>query len=393
MRLGRKVLVSPARIAEGLPRKGGKSKGGETTRLTVLEGEDGEEDDVIVEILDEVPEAETNVRGLEAPGAWHTGVPTDGPLIRLHNVTAVASPGSTLTKSYRALAELPFGDGRHHDDGKDVPAWAASGHIENDSSSSVGNGYPPRIPMASRLQPVIVKRTVPRQLLLAADDIASARRTLRRLTFHADLDLDLSGVVAEVTSAVSRAGDLRLEAHSIERVRSNLARAGMLGTAVGVPEVVSCPELGPLARCGLLVTTALRGVDVSDAYVMEHAAARGEKERTRFVDGVFAVFGQMCLADGYFPSNPMPDNLLYMYSGQVGECTGMSVTRIPGRGAEPISTVFFMSVGARRRSSACGEDRAVVLRSAVSPRSFHGHPCLQPMLAPADFATPHLPHT
>ena len=250
-----------------------------------------------------------------------------GPLVRFHNVTTVASRGSTLTKSYRALAELPYGDGTP-DAGpsffssrlRSVPAWAAADPEDEEMGSPPPPPPPPAPPLAlqpSALQPVVIKRTIPRQHRLAEDDIASARKVLRRLTFNAEIDLDLSGVLSEVAAAVARAGDLRSEAERIERVRSNLARAGMLGSAVGVPEVVSCPELGPLARKGILVTTALRGVDVSDTYVMQHAAPGGEKERSRFVDVVFKAFAQMCLADGCFPSNPMPENLLYMYSGQV----------------------------------------------------------------------------
>lgn len=252
------------------------------------------------------------------------------PLVRFHNVTTVASRGSTLTKSYRALAELPYGDGTP-DGGssffssrpRSIPAWAAADPEDEEVGTPLPLPLPPLPPpplvlQPSSLQPVVIKRTIPRQLRLAKDDIASARKVLRRLTFNAEIDLDFSGVLSEVAAAVARAGDLRSEAERIEKVRSNLARAGMLGSAVGVPEVVSCPELGPLARKGLLVTTALRGVDVSDTYVMQHAAPGGEKERGRFVDVVFKAFAQMCLADGCFPSNPMPENLLYMYSGQVG---------------------------------------------------------------------------
>lgn len=249
-----------------------------------------------------------------------------GPLVRFHNVTTVASRGSTLTKSYRALAELPYGDGTP-DGGssffssnlRSVPAWAAADPEEEevDSLPLPPPPPPPLVLQPSALQPVVIKRTIPRQHRLAEADIASARKVLRRLTFNAEIDLDLSGVLSEIAAAVARAGDLRSEAERIEKVRSNLARAGMLGSMVGVPEVVSCPELGSLARKGILVTTALRGVDVSDTYVMQHAAPVGEKERSRFVDVVFKAFAQMCLADGCFPSNPMPENLLYMYSGQV----------------------------------------------------------------------------
>lgn len=303
--------------------------------LEVLEGDAEQDDGVIVEVLEEV----TSVDSADEEDAHKSGaqqelpsaVPAEGPLIRFHNVTAVASRGSTLTKSYRALAELPYGDGRSSGDNgsskwKSVSAWAASDPVDEMDIETTEGGVTrqwrlQRTPQSSRqppvLQPVVVKRNLPRQLLLAADDVAAARKILRRMTFKAEVDLDLSGVVADVAAAVARARDLRSEAESIEKVRSNLARAGMLGSAVGVPEVVSCPELGPLARRGILVTTALRGVDVSDAYVMEHAVARGEKERNRFVDSVFAAFGQMCLADGCFPSNPMPENLLYMYGGQV----------------------------------------------------------------------------
>ncbi|CAM9886623.1 unnamed protein product, partial [Hapterophycus canaliculatus] len=272
-------------------------------------------------------------------------LPAKGPLVRFHNVTAIASPGSTLTKSYRALAELPYGDGQSgpKEDlyllfpAKPSSAQAAAaaaadrdyreaepGAQQKERSPSVANRKNAR----RQLQPVVIKRNVRRQLRLAEEDVAEARKVLRRLTFESDIDLDTSGVLAEVAAAVARTGDLREEADSIEKVRSNLARAGLLGSAVGVPEVLSCPELGPLARAGILVTTALRGVDVSDAYVMRHAAPRGETERHRFVEGVFAAFGQMCLGDGCFPSNPMPDNLLYMYSGQVGLTDLSSVSQL-----------------------------------------------------------------
>lgn len=269
---------------------------------------------------------------VEAPRA----IAKKGPcLVRFHNVTTIASRGSTLTKSYRALVELPYGDGHsapkndHSSLSKSASAWAApdvhSEVVGADSSllptttTATTPSMPPPARQPPKLQPVVIKRTIRRQILLAEDDIASARKVLRRLVFNAELDLDLSGVLAEVAAAVARTSDLRSEAANIEKLRSNLARAGMLGSAVGVPEVVKCPEVGPLARQGLLVTTALRGVDVSDKYVMQHAAARGEKERRRFVDVVFKAFAQMCLEDGCFPSNPMPENLLYMYSGQVRE--------------------------------------------------------------------------
>lgn len=269
------------------------------------------------------PSSSPSARKKETPKPARAHAKGGGPLVRFHNVTTVASRGSTLTKSYRALAELPYGDGSPDGGGssffsklRSVPAWAAADPGDEDGDSPL----PPPPPLAlqpSALQPVVIKRTIPRQLRLAKDDVASARKVLRRLTFDSEIDLDLAGVLSEVATAVARAGDLRSEAERIEKVRSNLARAGMLGSAVGVPEVVSCPELGPLARKGALVTTALRGVDVSDTYVMQHAAPGGEKERGRFVDVVFKAFAQMCLADGCFPSNPMPENLLYMYSGQV----------------------------------------------------------------------------
>lgn len=311
----------------------------EARLLEILDGDHEQEDGVVVEVLDETsapdgreeegvhqqdgPSQQQQQGEEEAPGV----VPADGPLVRFHNVTAVASRGSTLTKSYHALAELPYGDGRSDADDaaaataafnrKRLAAWAAPDPVDDlkvDAAAAEAT-LQTRAPPA--LLPVVVKRNVARQLLLAEDDIAAARKVLRRMTFKAEVDLDLSGVVAEVAAAVARAGDLRSEAESIESVRSNLAQAGMLGSAVGVPEVVSCAELGALARPGVLVTTALRGVDVSDTYVMEHAAPQGGKERARFVDGVFTAFGQMCLADGCFPSNPTPENLLYMYSGQV----------------------------------------------------------------------------
>lgn len=262
-------------------------------------------------------------------------LPAKGPLVRFHNVTAIPSRGSTLTKSYRALAELPYGDGQSgpKDDlyllfpakPSSSQSWAADyREAGSDAQQQQNQQQQAEEPSARKkarrqLQPVVIKRNIRRQLRLAEEDVAEARKVLRKLTFESDIDLDTSGVLAEVAAAVARAGDLREEAGSIERVRSNLARAGMLGSAVGVPEVLTCPELGSLARGGVLVTTALRGVDVSDAYVMQHAAPRGESERDRFVEGVFAAFGQMCLGDGCFPSNPMPDNLLYMYSGQVRE--------------------------------------------------------------------------
>lgn len=318
-------------------------------------GEDVEhEGGAIVELMDKTTDA-TESEEVVAPidlqddvpvtsnGVGSTTVPTESPLILFRNVTAIASRGSTLTKSYRALAEFPFGDG---DEGstpdEDVkPKRAPASYAlepedelagDTDKASTILATMPARQPPA--LQPVVIKRNLPRQLMLAADDIATARKSLRRITFKAKIDLHLSGVVSEVEAAVARAGDLRCEAESIEKVRRNLKRAGMLGSTVGVPEVVSCPELGPLARPGILVTTALRGVEISDAYVMGHAAEPGEKERIRFVDNVFAAFGQMCLADGCFLSNPMPDNLLYMYSGQVrkieaGFCEKMLVETRP----------------------------------------------------------------
>lgn len=287
------------------------------------------------ETVDENTESTKDAQGespqQETHGSWNAeveaavgAVPTEGPLVRFHNVTAIPSRGSTLTKSYRALAELPYGDGRSSADDaartKSAPAWAAPD--PDIKSLPEASGVSVATPVSATrqpivLEPVVIKRNLGRQLVLADDDVTAARKVLRRMAFQAEIDLDLSGVLSEVAAAVARAKDLRHEAESIDRVRQNLKRAGMLGSAVGVPEVLSCPELGPLARRGIVVTTALRGVDVSDVYLMEHAAARGGKERDRFVDGVFAIFGQMCLVDGFFPSNPMPENLLYMYSGQV----------------------------------------------------------------------------
>ncbi len=270
-------------------------------------------------------------QGLRSPPLLEYGAATERsqkpakgpPLVLFHNVTTIASRGSTLSKSYTALAEFPQGDLHGSPSSsssssyfsavrKSVPAWAAA-----DPGDEPAPAPEPPAGRPAALQPVVIKRAVRRQLRLAGEDVATARRVLRRLTFNAEVDLDLSGVLAEVAAAVSRAGDLRSEAESILRVRRNLARAGMLGSAVGVPEVVSVPELGHLAREGVLVTTALRGVDVSNTYVMQHAAPGGERERARFVDVVFKAFAHMCLADGCFPSNPMPENLLYMYSGQV----------------------------------------------------------------------------
>lgn len=347
------MLTAPARSAKSSKKRTLRRAGGRRGRdakkidaeaavvvfepLEVLEGAHEQEDGAVVEVLEAVTvddgesaagngsqqqqEEGEEEEQEEASGAGISAVPAEGPLIRFHNVTAIASRGSTLSKLYRAMAELPYGDGRGSPDGdnaskwRGLPAWVSRDpDDERDLNPGVAQSVRPPPPP---LQPVVIKRNIRRQLLLAEDDIAAAREVMRRMIFNARIDLDMSGVMAEVADAVARAGDLRCEAESIEKVRSNLARAGLLGSTVGVPEVVSCPELGSLARRGILVTTALRGVDVSDAYVMEHAAASGDKERHRFVDRVFTTFGQMCLADGCFPSNPMPDNLLYMYSGQV----------------------------------------------------------------------------
>lgn len=356
VRVGGAVLTAPARSAKSSKKRPLQRAGGRRGRsakktdaeaaaavvvvepLEVLEGGHEQEDGSVVEVLEAVTvdygesatrsgsqQQQEEEEQEEASGVPRSAVPAQGLLIRFHNVTAIASRGSTLSKSYRALAELPYGDGRGSPDGdnaskwRSLPAWASRDpDDERDLNPGVAQSPPPSVrPPPLPLQPVVIKMNLPRQILLAEDDIAAAREVMRRMIFNARIDLDMSGVMSEVADAVARAGDLRCEAESIEKVRSNLARAGLLGSTVGVPEVVSCPELGSLARRGILVTTALRGVDVSDAYVMEHAAASGDKERHRFVDRVFATFGQMCLADGCFPSNPMPDNLLYMYSGQV----------------------------------------------------------------------------
>ncbi|CAN0388117.1 unnamed protein product, partial [Ectocarpus fasciculatus] len=221
---------------------------------------------------------------------------------------------------------------------------------------------------AATLQPVVIKRNVRRQLMLAEDDLAAARKVLRRLTFRAEIDLDMSGVLAAVAAAVSRARDLRTEARSIEKVRSNLFKAGMLGSVVGVPEVLSCPELGALARKGILVTTALRGVDVSDSYVMQHAAPGGEKERSRFLDGVFKAFGQMCLADGCFPSNPLPENLLYMYSGQVGLTDLSSVTQLAESQRRALCRLYH-TLADLRREDAANPSEAAELKARAAMES------------------------
>ncbi|CAN0386229.1 unnamed protein product, partial [Ectocarpus fasciculatus] len=53
------------------------------------------------------------------------GIPAEGPLVRFHNVTTIASRGSTLTRSYRALAELPYGDGQVDPEGDSFSLWYA----------------------------------------------------------------------------------------------------------------------------------------------------------------------------------------------------------------------------------------------------------------------------
>lgn len=313
--------------------KGSKSEELVHVVVEVMEEDVEHEDGAIVELMDRTTDAFESEEGV-APidlqedvsavsnVVGSTTVPTERPLILFRNVTAIASRGSTLTKSYRALAEFPFGDGDEgstpdeDEKSKRAPASYAP-ELEDELAGDTDKADTILATIPATLRPVVVKRNLPRQLLLAEDDIAAARRSLRRITFKTKIDFHLSGVVSEVEAAVARARDLRCEAESIEKVRRNLKRAGMLGSTVGVPEVVSCPELGPLARSGILVTTALRGVEISDTYVMGHAAEPREKERSRFVDNVFAAFGQMCLVDGCFLSNPMPDNLVYMYSGQV----------------------------------------------------------------------------
>lgn len=249
-----------------------------------------------------------------------TSISSQAPLIRLHNVAVLPSAGSTLTVSYSALAEHSRGDGCDENASEDIPGRNIPANPVSDAGSpaidSCSSLLSSSLPSGS-LRSVIIKRNSPRQLLLAADDLRAARRALRHMTFYAGIDLDLSGVLADIAGAVARTGDLRLEAEDIDLVRANLESAGMLGFSVDVPEVLSCPELGLLARNNLLVTAVLKGVAVSDSYLMEHAAPRGGKERLRFVEGLFAAFGHMCLVNGCFMSNPLPGNLLYMHSGQV----------------------------------------------------------------------------
>lgn len=289
----------------------------------MIVGEDGKTEAVVEEIVDEIGPEESNPREMEAPGSWGQPSPPPGPLLLLHDVTPVPSLGSTLTKSYRAFAELPCGDGdgggRNPAERTPPPGFPTA---EADPAGGVGGGSGPSPagtpPRPRQLEAVVIKRAAPVQHSLAADDVAAARRSLRRMTFRAGLDLDLSGVLAEAATALARSRDMRIEAKNVGRLRENLGRAGMLGAAVGLPEVISCPELGPLARRELLVTKVPKGVFVSDAYVMEHAAPRGGKERVRFLEGLFAAFGHMCLVDGCFPSDPRPDNILYMCNGEVG---------------------------------------------------------------------------
>jgi ABC1 atypical kinase-like domain len=189
--------------------------------------------------------------------------------------------------------------------------------LESDSSSSSSSSAlssTDEADIAAAGVTVLVKRTRPRQTKLARDDLQGLQAALRRLRHRGELELDADGLLAEARSAV--ASDLTDEARSIRAVTANLAAAGLLGRTVQLPAVVDAPQLGPLVSSSLLVTTALRGVSAADARAVAHLCSAHELQE--WAEKCVAAFAHMLLADGLFPSNPHPGNLLYMRGGAVG---------------------------------------------------------------------------
>jgi hypothetical protein len=183
-------------------------------------------------------------------------------------------------------------------------------------------------PGESELRAVVIKRPDPLQLELAADDVTRFRRAVRRLRARGCLDVDDEGLADDLEAVVSAACDMRVEASNIAEARSNLEAAGLLRVAVEVPEVVTLPEHGRLASETVLITTALRGVPLADTYTMEHAVAHEEGQRMAWIGKLLLTCGHMLLVDGLFPSNPLPEHLLYTYEGRVGLVDAGSLVRI-----------------------------------------------------------------
>ncbi|CAM9430289.1 unnamed protein product, partial [Choristocarpus tenellus] len=252
------------------------------------------------EEVDEPPALEVG-KGLELPPYT--------PLLRFHNVTPVVVPGSGICRSYAALAEFSgISDSKVRERSGESVDDVLHRSSSSDVSSEAGPG--PWV--------VNVKCVDRKQRFLALDDVAVAGRIARRWRFCQGVVADFSGVEAELMRSIRAKGDLLIEAEGIRRLRNNLARSGMLGVDIDIPEVVSCPGLGPLAARGMLVTAPPRGVVVADHDIMEHTVAHTRKERVQFVKRIFVSFGHLVLRDGCFPPNPSPGNMLYMYDGQVG---------------------------------------------------------------------------
>jgi ABC1 atypical kinase-like domain len=198
--------------------------------------------------------------------------------------------------------------------------------IESDSSSSSSSSALSIDEPDTAGVTVLVKRKRPRQAKLARDDLQGLQATLRRLRHRGELELDADGLLAEARAAV--ANDLTAEARSIRAVTANLAAAGLLGRTVQLPAVVDAPQLGPLVSSSLLVTTALRGVSAADVRAVAHLCSAHELQE--WTEQCVVVFAHMLLADGLFPSNPHPGNLLYMRGGAVGLLDLGAVSSISG---------------------------------------------------------------
>jgi ABC1 atypical kinase-like domain len=245
-------------------------------------------------------------------------------LPRFAQLLPVQLPGVTLCSLHMGLLLAP----QLHQQQlleSDSSSGSSSGSSSSSSSFAVSIDEPEAAVAAGVT--VLVKRPRPRQAKLAHDDLQGLQSALRKLRHRGELELDADGVLAEARAAVASASDLTAEARSIRAVAANLAAAGLLGRTVQLPTVVDAPQLGPLVSSSLLVTTALRGVSAADARAVAHTAG---SELQEWAEQCVAVFAHMLLADGLFPSNPHPGNLLYMRGGAVGLLDLGAVSSVSG---------------------------------------------------------------
>lgn len=157
-------------------------------------------------------------------------------------------------------------------------------------------------------QLVAVKAQYKDQERLCKLDLANLSRLALFLQRN-DLKFDLVSVVEEFQYQIPLEFDFEREAQMMQRISTNLSRAGIVPNRVVIPQVVQ-----NLVSRKVIVMNFVEGVKI-DRLVTENF---WNIDRNAILENIAMAYGHMLLVDGLFHADPHPGNLIFLEDGRIG---------------------------------------------------------------------------